>query len=253
MTGGLFPDKNIDIPIILQNIIAYSTGFAVGCYIPYYFYKAYDLQKLRFHALYGIVIFLIVPFVLFFVLEYSLNGNLEMARHRGVIIPFIWAMSFIYSIFREVIRKLKQDMSRDNIITAIIICCACLPWSTMPLMAYNNVSQFTEVLVCNGGFLIISIIFVRQSVLESKAEFAKLQQLSLEIASPAQRFEENCLKYGLSPREIDIVKLIDQGLIYKAIGEKLFISERTIGKHVQNIYEKVGVSNKVALINKLYE
>lgn len=253
VTGGLFPDKNIDIPIILQNIIAYSTGFAVGCYIPYYFYKAYGLQRLRFHALYGIYIFLIFPFILFFVLEYSLNGNLEMARHRGVVIPFFWALTFIYVIFKEVIRKLREDMSTDNIINAIIVCLACLPWSSMPLMAYMNVTQVTEVTVCNGGFLIMSIIFVRQSIVESKAEFQKLQQLTLAAASPAQRFQENCIKYGLSPREIDIVKLIDEGLIYKLIGEKLFISERTINKHVQNIYKKVGVSQKVNLINKLYE
>jgi len=253
ITGGLFPDKNIPIPIILQNIIAYSTGFAVGCYIPYYFYKAYNLERLRFHAIYGIYIFLIVPFILFFVVEYSLNGNLEMARHRGVIIPFFWAITFVYVIFKEVIRKLRQDMSRENIVNAIIVCCACLPWSMMPLMAYINVSQVTEEVVCNGGFFIMSIIFVRQSVVQSKTEFATLQQLSSIAVSPAEQFEKNCMFYNLTPREIDIVKLIDEGLIYKAIGERLFISERTITTHVRNIYEKVGVTNKVALINKLYE
>ncbi len=64
-------------------------------------------------------------------------------------------------------------------------------------------------------------------------------------------FEQNCKVYNLTIREKDIVKLITEGYKYKAIGEELFISERTVTKHVQNIFEKVDVSNKVELINKL--
>ncbi len=64
-------------------------------------------------------------------------------------------------------------------------------------------------------------------------------------------FEQNCKIYNLTTREKDIVKLITEGYKYKAIGEELFISERTVAKHVQNIFEKVQVSNKVELINKL--
>ena len=64
-------------------------------------------------------------------------------------------------------------------------------------------------------------------------------------------FEQNCRIYNLTDREIDIVKLIRQGSKYKSIAETLFISERTVNKHVQNIFEKVSVSNKVELLNKL--
>jgi DNA-binding NarL/FixJ family response regulator len=38
--------------------------------------------------------------------------------------------------------------------------------------------------------------------------------------------------------------------MHKAIGETLFISERTVTKHVQNIFEKLHESNKIELINK---
>ncbi len=68
-----------------------------------------------------------------------------------------------------------------------------------------------------------------------------------------ERYELNCKLYNLTARETGIVKLIDKGLKYKSIAEELFISERTVSKHVQNIFIKVGVSNKVELINKLNE
>lgn len=72
-----------------------------------------------------------------------------------------------------------------------------------------------------------------------------------ETQSSADTFEKNCRVYNLTTREKDIAKLICDGLKYKEIGEELFISERTVTKHAQNIFEKVQVSNKVELINKL--
>ncbi|RPD38387.1 ATP-binding protein [Chitinophaga barathri] len=65
------------------------------------------------------------------------------------------------------------------------------------------------------------------------------------------RFEQNCKLYQLTAREIDISKLIGEGYSYKEIGETLFIAERTVKKHVQNIFEKVSITNKIQLINKL--
>ncbi|WP_431217157.1 ATP-binding protein [Puia sp. P3] len=64
-------------------------------------------------------------------------------------------------------------------------------------------------------------------------------------------FEANCKLYKLTAREKAIAKLVCEGYKYKEIGEKLFIAERTVTKHVQNIFEKVDVSNKIELINKL--
>lgn len=64
-------------------------------------------------------------------------------------------------------------------------------------------------------------------------------------------FDYNCILYNLTSREVDISRLICEGHAYKAIGDTLFISEQTVKKHVQNIFEKVGVSNKIQLVNKL--
>jgi len=251
--ANLLPDPNIPLPVILQNIIAYSSGFMMAAYIPYYFYKAYDLQKLRFQAKYGIFLFIILPFIIFFVIGYTLDGNLTHARDRGLFIPMLYGGYFVYIIFKEVYKKLRENVNSENIINAVIVCCAVLPWSVVPVVVYLDSSQLVEVLVCNTGFCIMTIIFIRQSIKDSKAEYKLLLEMNKGQLLQGERYELNCKRYNLTARETGIVKLIDKGLKYKSIAEELFISERTVSKHVQNIFIKVGVSNKVELINKLNE
>lgn len=72
-----------------------------------------------------------------------------------------------------------------------------------------------------------------------------------EVKPASGGFEFNCSQYNLTTREVDIARLICGGHSYKEIGDNLFIAERTVKKHVQNIFEKTDVSNKVQLINKL--
>jgi DNA-binding CsgD family transcriptional regulator len=57
--------------------------------------------------------------------------------------------------------------------------------------------------------------------------------------------------YCLSKREIDVASLLFEGLKNAQIADKLFISEITVKKHLQNIYNKVGVGNRTSLINKM--
>jgi len=58
-------------------------------------------------------------------------------------------------------------------------------------------------------------------------------------------------KFDLSKRETDVVELLFLGLKNAQIAQKLFISEVTVKKHLQNIFEKVGISNRTALVNRI--
>lgn len=51
----------------------------------------------------------------------------------------------------------------------------------------------------------------------------------------------------LSDREREIVQLVAQGFRNREIGEKLFISEQTVKNHIHNIFDKVGVSDRLEL------
>jgi DNA-binding NarL/FixJ family response regulator len=48
----------------------------------------------------------------------------------------------------------------------------------------------------------------------------------------------------LSPREVEVAKLVARGMTNKQIGETLFVSERTAENHVQHILVKLGFSNR---------
>ncbi len=64
-------------------------------------------------------------------------------------------------------------------------------------------------------------------------------------------FDQNCQQFKLSTREVEIIGFIGLGLTYKAIAEKLFLSEKIVNKHAQNIVQKVQVGCKLELMRKL--
>jgi DNA-binding NarL/FixJ family response regulator len=51
----------------------------------------------------------------------------------------------------------------------------------------------------------------------------------------------------LTPRELQIVKLIAEGYSNKGIAEELVISEKTVGRHRANLLEKLGMHDRVEL------
>src|ERR1700675_1487722 len=63
VTGGLLPDPNLPGSFFIQMAIAYGTGFITPCYFPYYVYKAFGLEKMKFHAYKGVYLFLILPYL----------------------------------------------------------------------------------------------------------------------------------------------------------------------------------------------
>lgn len=55
--------------------------------------------------------------------------------------------------------------------------------------------------------------------------------------------------YNLSERETEILALISEGLSYKMVADRLFISVKTVGKHIENIYAKLHVNSKIEAVN----
>ena len=53
--------------------------------------------------------------------------------------------------------------------------------------------------------------------------------------------------YNLTPREIDIISAIVDGYTNKDIAEKFSIAEQTVKHHLGNIFDKLGVSNRLEL------
>ncbi len=58
--------------------------------------------------------------------------------------------------------------------------------------------------------------------------------------------------YHLTEREKEILAYLAKGLTYQQVADAVFLSSKTIKKHVYNIYEKLHVNSRMEAVNKFY-
>ncbi|TMB80548.1 MAG: HD domain-containing protein [Chloroflexi bacterium] len=68
----------------------------------------------------------------------------------------------------------------------------------------------------------------------------------LGVAGHGDTLRRKTWPSGLSDREIDVLRLISLGRTNREVAERLFISPKTVGRHIENIYAKIGVSTRPA-------
>lgn len=71
------------------------------------------------------------------------------------------------------------------------------------------------------------------------------------ISTPSVMNELIVNHYKLTEREMEIAKLVVEGLNNKEIAEKLVISSHTVKTHIENIFSKLGVDRRAAIAHKL--
>jgi DNA-binding CsgD family transcriptional regulator len=250
VSSGFLPDKSFPVPVTVQNDIAYLVAFGTSMYFVWYFYKAFDLRRLRFFATYGSILFLFLPFVLLFVTPYYLTGNLKLSRQLAVVIPLLYGVAFIVATARAFIYKFKQREYSDRIKRELVIAAylALLCWVTLPVIVFFGDFQPLEHSITNAGFLVMTVVYIRTMIHQSRKEY---QILQMSDQTRQDLINRNCQHFGLTLREIEIVNLLRKGQPYKIIASTLNISEKTVARHISNIFAKTSVSNKVELINKL--
>lgn len=252
MCSGFMPDKNIPLSIVTQNIIAFLGGFTMSVYFVFYFYRTFELDRLRFFALYGSLLFLIGPFVLLFILPYVITGSLPLARQLTVVVPFFYGISFVYATTRAFIHKFKsqrlnkQKTYPKELVVAAYLALLC--WVTLPVIVFFGDFQVLQHSVTNSGFLMLTIVYVRSSIVQARQEYEQLQAI---IHTVDDLVEFNYKRFGFTPREVEVTNKVMKGIPYKIIAQELGISEKTINRHVSNAFSKTGATNKVELINAL--
>lgn len=225
---------------------------------------------MKFHAYKGVFIFLMLPYLIF-VLVFVLTEKLETAKNL-LIIPVLYALWVIITLVKAVRYKYNYDFSsgaaREEIAVTFL---SLTPWVALPVIDYYNAGQAVEAATTNTGFLLLLSLQLKQHITKLKSERKRLveseenlknwnEKLKEEVEKRAKEIEQmtteerikgNCEKYGLTAREKEIAVFICRGQSYKQIAENLYISERTATKHSQNIFDKVEVSNKLELLNRL--
>ena len=90
------------------------------------------------------------------------------------------------------------------------------------------------------------------------AELSELYQALIEVSNGQTAFDPHVIEKanqshqplveGLTEREIAVLTQAARGLTNKEIGKSLFISDRTVQGHLQNIYQKLGVSTRTEAV-----
>ncbi len=75
--------------------------------------------------------------------------------------------------------------------------------------------------------------------------------IARRVIANLQEKKEKKISDVLSDREMEVLLQLSQGLMYKEIGENLFIRYETVKQHIKHIYQKLQVQNKIEALNKL--
>ena len=79
------------------------------------------------------------------------------------------------------------------------------------------------------------------------SRFFEYFQKSFKEEVQAVSDEDNLLNY-LTQREEEVLDLLTQGITYKGVAQKLFISETTVKTHVNNIFQKLQVNDRTQAV-----
>ena len=140
----------------------------MASYFPYYFYRSYNLSGLQFHATYGVVLFLYVPFTLIFTTEYLLSGNIDSASAQGLIIPAGYSLVLAYVMFRAIRKTFEKEIENREYLEVIGMYFSVVPF--VAIAFFPGIDQVTEAIINNLGFTILTILFIRCSILQARTD-----------------------------------------------------------------------------------
>lgn len=82
---------------------------------------------------------------------------------------------------------------------------------------------------------------------------AKVVSEFSKISKPVRKQKDELIPDPLSPREIEILKIVATGASNREIAEQLFISEGTVKNHLSSILSKLGVRDRMQAILRAKE
>jgi DNA-binding NarL/FixJ family response regulator len=122
------------------------------------------------------------------------------------------------------------------------------------LSMHDNEQYFFEALKAGASGYVLKTVANRDLIEACRATMrgepflypAAVRALVRDYLDRASRGEETP-EDPLTPRELEVVKLIAEGMTSDEIARELFISKKTVDRHRANVLEKLGVRNRVEL------
>jgi signal transduction histidine kinase/DNA-binding NarL/FixJ family response regulator len=248
VSGGLLPDPNLSGSAFIQETIAYGTGFITPCFFPYYVYKAFALEKMRFHAFRGVFLFLALPYFIF-VITYAFSGSLQLAKNL-LGIPVVYAIWVIISLLHSIRYKYKNDFSSlasKEEITVLLL--SLTPWIGLPVVSYFNLSQAVEACITNPGFLILLALEVNRQIKQLRKEHERLIDSELKLLN----WNIN-LQKEVNRRTWELEKINEQKThTFVNLAHEIKTPLTLIDNYLEEYIEKKGPSEELDIVKKNIE
>lgn len=187
-----------------------------------------------------------VGFIIIFLINLALiipvNSFLKESLPLNLARKILFSISLLYVVTHSALRlwQIRGQIIKPLKLYSLIVGALTLIFS--PLILLYDFLTLKSQLFSPLLFLIVNILaviyFVRRS-LSFAANFGPQE-------AGADFYEKN----GITAREKEIIEELFKGASYKEMSDKLFISLNTVKKHVNNIYRKTGVKNKMELLRK---
>jgi len=146
------------------------------------------------------------------------------------------------------------DMPKLNGIDATMRIKEEFPHTKVLILTVHNESSLIRNLISIGadGYLLKNsckeeLLDAIYKVQSGEKYFSSEVTLSLMQEDKSGEYPQSDIEF--TKRELDVLRLLADGCTNKEIGEKLFISHRTVDTHRTNIMKKVGVNNVAGLIS----
>ena len=164
-----------------------------------------------------------------------------LSQASGVAIFVIPLAALVYLAIRAVRRTPAEEKKGLLALAAVSLLGFILFFAGIRFFQDESPSRWAAPL-CLGASAIGPILVLRKIL----ARFGRPIRLQAFADPQMQRFESHFL---LSTREKEILDLLLKGKNNKDIEGELFISYNTVRNHVHNIYQKLGVSSRLQLMN----
>lgn len=192
--------------------------------------------------------FLLLNFSIIIIVGYIIAKTSEV-KPVSLIKYYFISMNLLYTLISSLLIIFPQKgrsiiHAYDRRIIAPVIFLVTVS-QCVPLLYYTSQAYL--------AIIFVFTFFAGNTFLPIYLNYGTLMSAFAGVTIKDLSFEEFCKKFEVSPREIDIVREICNGLSNKEISDKLFISLQTVKDHTHRIYIKTNVKSRVQLINLVKE
>ncbi|TSI11038.1 response regulator transcription factor [Lysinibacillus sp. BW-2-10] len=119
----------------------------------------------------------------------------------------------------------------------------------MILTTFQEVDYVSEALSIGAEGFLLKAIHPKELIsgikyIHNEGTLVSQSLAKMLLAQINHSKETNEKAYGLTEREVQVLKCLSQGLSNKNISEKLFLSEGTVKNYISSIYHKLDVKNR---------